>query len=248
MVVAIVLAAGSGSRMGTDVPKQFLDLDGMPVVARAMQAFESCSAVDAMLLVTSADYAGYCREEIVEEYGFKKVAGVIAGGSARYDSVRNALEACTRYFGWKEDDPSNYVLIHDGARPYVTEDIIVRVIEAARLYRAAAVGMPAKDTVKIADRDGFAADTPDRRRVWTIQTPQAFSFPLILAANDKILRAGLMESVTDDAMVVERSGLAKVKLVEGAYSNIKITTPEDFPDDLWKLIPKHGCFWEVALL
>lgn len=219
MTTAIILAAGRGTRMGTDTPKQFLEINGTPVIAFSLRVFENCPFIDEILLVSSGDYIGYCREKIISQYGFSKVKDIIEGGSERYDSVWNALLAC--------NPGTDYVLIHDGARPCITEDVLERTYEAAKLYGAAAAAVPSKDTVKIADENGFSADTPPRNRVWLMQTPQAFSYKLIRQANEMLMSENRMDGVTDDAMIVERSGLAKVKLVEGSYGNIKITTPED---------------------
>lgn len=218
MTTAIVLAAGHGKRMGTDLPKQFLEIGGVPMIAATLRVFEESSVIDEILLVTSPDYVSYCENEIVAKYGFSKVRGVITGGKERYDSVWQALLAC---------EGSDYVFIHDGARPFVTGEILLRTDAAVRKYKAAAVAVPSKDTVKIADENGFVQDTPSRSRVFIMQTPQAFEYDLIRKANEILFRDGGMQDVTDDAMIVERSGLARVKLVEGSYSNIKITTPED---------------------
>ncbi len=218
MMTAIVLAAGRGSRIGGDLPKQFLEIGGEPMIVKSLRVFENAPFVDEILLVASPEYVPYCLDVIVGGYGFRKVRDVVAGGRERYDSVYRALLAC---------GDTDFVMIHDGARPFVTEEILRRVDGAVREYGAAVAGMPSKDTVKIADSEGFAETTPDRRLVWTIQTPQAFSYRIIREANEILIREGRMEGVTDDAMIVEMSGLARVKLVEGAYSNIKITTPED---------------------
>ena len=231
MVAAIVLAAGAGRRMETDVPKQFLTIGGEPVITKALRVFENCDLVDAVLLVTKEEYIDYCRSEIVGKSGLGKVTDVISGGKERWQSVQNALAFCGKRYGFREVSPwtedGNYVLIHDGARPFVTEDILSRAVQEVSRCGAAAVGVHAKDTVKIADEDGFILKTPDRRSVWQIQTPQAFSYSLICAANRAVMETCGMDGVTDDAMIVEKSGFARVKLVEGAYSNRKLTTPED---------------------
>lgn len=217
-ITAIVLAAGKGSRMKSDVPKQFLTTNGEPLIARTLRVFEDSPEITDILLVTSPDYVGYC-QNLAAQYDLAKVRKVVEGGRERYDSVWNALHACP---------DADYVLIHDGARPFITEEIISRCCEAVRIHKAVAVGMPSKDTVKIADEDGFVQSTPARKNVWTIQTPQAFSRELIVKANEVLKkRPEGMAGVTDDAMIVEASGLAKVKLVEGSYENIKITTPDD---------------------
>jgi len=219
---AIVLAAGRGSRMQSDIAKQYMLLDGKPLIYYSLQAFEQ-SMIDEVVLVTSSEDISYCQEEIVNKYHFKKVKRIVAGGAERYHSVHNGLEAI------KECD---YAFIHDGARPFVTEDIISRALESVRQDNACVVGMPAKDTIKIADSKGFVFDTPDRTRTWIVQTPQVFSYDLILKAYRQLIEQeeSLKEKgvlVTDDAMVVEYFTQYKVKLVEGTYQNIKITTPED---------------------
>ena len=219
MTAAVVLAAGAGKRMGGDVPKQFLMIGGRPMIAVTLEAFENCGAVDTVVLVTGAEHTEYCRKEIVEKYGLRKVRSVAAGGAERYDSVLAGLMAVP---------DADYVLIHDGARPYVTEELIRRTAEGAVRYGACTAAVPAKDTIKLADEEGFIARTLPRKRTWIIQTPQAFSYELIVKAH-ALMREQGMEDVTDDAMCVEQSGLARVKLVEGSYANIKITTPEDLP-------------------
>ena len=218
MMTAIVLAAGSGTRIGGDVPKQFLTFRGEPLLASSLRVFEKSPYVDEIILVTSPPYVDYCRGEIVERYTFRKVRAVIEGGQERYDSVYRALLAC---------EGTDFVMIHDGARPFVTEEIVQRCAEEVVRYGSAVAGMPSRDTVKIADEEGFVRETPPRKSVWTIQTPQAFSYALIREANDMLMSRGSLEGVTDDAMIVEASGLAKVRLVCGSYGNIKITTPED---------------------
>ena len=213
---AIVLAAGSGKRMNSKVHKQYLTVAGKPVLYYALRAFEQ-SEVSEIVLVTGAGEEAYCRKEIIEKYGLKKVAAVVPGGRERYHSVYEGLCAARG---------ADYVLIHDGARPMVDEDIIRRSMEAVKRYGACAAGMPVKDTIKLSDEEGFAEQTPERSRLWQIQTPQSFSYPLILGAYQKML-CNEDDAITDDAMVVERITERKVKLIEGSYRNIKITTPDD---------------------
>lgn len=219
---AIVLAAGRGKRMEADVAKQYLLLSGKPVLFYALEAFQN-SEVDEIVLVTGQDEISYCKKEIVERFGFDKVTHIVAGGKERYHSVHQGLEAL---------DECDYVLIHDGARPFVTPEIIRRTILCAMQKEACIAGMPSKDTVKLSDENGFVKETPNRSTVWTVQTPQTFSFPLIRDAY-RVLMEREMElkhkgvQITDDAMVVEYLSGKKVKLVEGSYENIKITTPED---------------------
>lgn len=213
---AIVLSAGKGSRMNSGTHKQYLLLNGRPVITYSLEAFEK-SPVDEVVLVTGQGEEEYCRKEIVEAYGFSKVGRIVAGGKERYHSVFCGLQAVT---------DSDYVLIHDGARPFVTEEIIARTMETVRKTNACVVGMHVKDTIKITDEKDIVKETPERNNVWMVQTPQAFSFPLISHAYEKML---LQEdaAITDDAMVVEKMCQVPVTLIEGSYRNIKITTPED---------------------
>ncbi len=217
---AIILAAGCGKRMNSSVQKQFLLLKGYPVLYYSLKVFEE-SEVDRIILVTGQSDIEYCRTEIVERYRFRKVAAIVAGGKERYHSVYAGLQAV------KDADD---VLIHDGARPFVTQEIIRRTLEEARRYGACVAGMPVKDTIRLLDEQGFSESTPDRSRVWMMQTPQTFSFPLIYDAYQRLIRqeeSGDAIAVTDDAMVLECMTGKKVKLTEGAYENIKITTPSD---------------------
>lgn len=214
---AIVLAAGQGKRMHTKIQKQFLEIKGYPVLYYSLRCFQDSPLIEDIILVTGEESVLYCQKEIVDKYGFTKVTKVIPGGKERYDSVYQGLLAC---------ENSDYVLIHDGARPFITEEILERGLTGAEETGACAVGMPSKDTVKIADESGYIAETPDRNKVWMIQTPQIFQYALIRNAHESI-RTREMSNVTDDAMVVEQETGIKVRLAEGSYQNIKITTPED---------------------
>lgn len=213
---AIVLAAGSGKRMNSKVHKQYLLLKEKPILYYSLKAFED-SAIDDIILVVGVGEIDFCQKDIVEKYGIQKVRAIVEGGKERYHSV---------YEGLKAAGETDYVLIHDGARPFVSQSIIERTLSAVCEYKACVVGMPVKDTIKISDEHGYAKETPDRSHVWMIQTPQAFSYPLIFDAYSRML---MQEDarVTDDAMVIERMTDYKVKLIEGSYQNIKITTPED---------------------
>ena len=221
---AIVLSAGKGTRMNHAVPKQYLMLEGNPVLYYSLLAFQK-SLVHEIILVTGEDEIGYCQKEIVEKYGFTKVTEVVAGGKERYHSVFCGLETLK-----ERGRMPDYVMIHDGARPFLNDGIIQRCAEAAEEFHACTAGMPVKDTIKIADECLFARQTPERKYVWQIQTPQVFEFPLIYRAYEELLRRekrGEAFSVTDDAMAVETFMNKKVKLIPGSYYNIKITTPED---------------------
>lgn len=215
--IAIVLAAGQGRRMGTKVQKQFLEIRGIPLVCYSLRCFEDSPLIHEIILVTNEGMIGYCRDEIVQKYGFTKVSHITAGGKERYDSVYKGLLAC---------GSCDYVFIHDGARPFITEEILERGFESAKKTGACAVGMPVKDTIKIADEEDFVSSTPDRRNVWTIQTPQIFDYALILKAHEQ-MRSRDMDEITDDAMMIEKAVGVKVALARGDYRNIKITTQDD---------------------
>lgn len=214
---AIVLAAGKGKRMHSKIQKQFLEIGGKPILYYSMECFQKSPLIQDIILVTGEDMISYCQSEIVEKYGFTKVCKVTAGGKERYDSVYAGLLCC---------QDTDYVYIHDGARPFVTEEMIQRGYEAVKRTNACVMGMPSKDTVKLADPSGYIKETPDRKIVWNIQTPQIFSYDLIRGAYESIRKKD-MTGVTDDAMVVEQETGTKILLVEGSYQNIKITTPED---------------------
>lgn len=228
---AVVLAAGSGRRMHAPTAKQFMELAGKPLIWYSLRAVEQSGIIDDCILVTGETDIPYVQKEIVARYGFKKVTSVIAGGDERCLSVCNAM----RYIAEGRQPIPNvdgYVFIHDGARPFLTGEILRNTYEAVQQYGACVAAVPSKDTIKIADGLGFAASTPDRSLVWNIQTPQVFDMKLITAAyrslEKELLRPGRQGiPVTDDASVVERFTDHKVKLVMGAYENIKITTPED---------------------
>ena len=213
---AIVLSAGKGSRMNSDVHKQYLMLADKPVIAYALEAFER-SQVNDIVLVVGAGEEDYCRTQIVEKYGIKKVKAIVSGGKERYHSVYHGLQATGN---------TDYVLIHDGARPFVTDSMISRIIEAVQIKQACVAGMHVKDTIKITNERDEVQVTPERKNVWMVQTPQAFSYPLIRKAYERMLQQE-DATITDDAMVVERMCNVPVSLVEGSYTNIKITTPED---------------------
>lgn len=221
-IAAVCLAAGQGKRMESKVQKQYLLIQDKPVLYYALKAFQD-SPIEEVILVVGAGEEEYCKNEIVDKYGFSKVKAIVAGGKERYHSVFEGLQAVEK---------ADYVLIHDGARPFLTQEIINRCIEGAKEYKACVAGMPVKDTIKLADSNNNIESTPERSKVWMIQTPQAFEYPLIKKAYTTLIEQevqGIKTSipVTDDAMVVEYFLNQKVHLVYGSYENIKITTPED---------------------
>lgn len=220
---AIVLSAGQGKRMKTAVQKQYIELEGKPVIYYTLKAFQDSGIIGDIVLVVGEGQEKFAREEIADKYHFTKVSAIVAGGAQRYDSVWQGLKAVQRL---NAPSQSSYVFIHDGARMFVDEGIIRRGYETVRRYRACVTGMPSKDTVKIVDDDGFAVQTPKRKYVWAVQTPQIFETSLITEAYFRLMQEQDID-VTDDAMVVEQMLHLPVRLFEGSYDNIKITTPED---------------------
>lgn len=216
--IALIPAAGMGKRMGASINKQYLQLNGLPIVARTISVFEKSPLIDAIYLVIPADEIGFCREHVVEACGFKKVVSIVAGGKERQNSVMNGLNAMRESVA--DDD---VVLIHDGVRPLVTEEMLRESIAVARIRDGALVAVPAKDTIKTV-RDGIVIDTPPRETLWQAQTPQSFRFGIIHGAYMSAEADGFRG--TDDASLIERTG-GKVCIVPGDYRNIKITTPED---------------------
>lgn len=221
MVTAIVLAGGKGSRMNSDVAKQYMKIANREIIYYSLRTFQNCKYVDSVVLVTRAEDISFCKNEIVGKYGFDKISAVCAGGKERYDSVKCGI-ACL------EDNYNGLIMIHDGARPFVTEQMIIDSIEAASKYGACTVGMPVKDTIKLVDENGFGIETPDRNMLYMIQTPQTFKYSIIREAYDKFeADKNINHKITDDTMVVEQYVGVSSKIVLGSYSNLKITTPED---------------------
>ncbi|HIY64643.1 MAG TPA: 2-C-methyl-D-erythritol 4-phosphate cytidylyltransferase [Candidatus Mediterraneibacter stercoripullorum] len=214
---AVVLAGGSGKRMGTKVHKQYLLMGGNPVIYYSLKAFQDSDLIDEIILVVGKGEEEYCRTEIVEKYQFSKVRKIVAGGSERYESVWNGIQAA---------EERGYIFIHDGARPFTDGAIIRRGYECVIETKACVAGMPSKDTIKVADEKDYVIDTPERKSLWIVQTPQVFEARLIRRAYS-MLMAEKDITVTDDAMVVERMLEYPVKMYRGSYENIKITTPED---------------------
>lgn len=219
-ITAIVLAAGSGSRMKSKTKKQFMEIKGKPVIWYSLFEFEK-SRVDEIILVTGKEDIDYCKKEIVEKYNLKKIKNVVAGGSERYESVYNGLK----------EVKGNIVLIHDGARPLINNEIIERSIEGTIKSDACVVGVPVKDTIKRADKEGYIIDTPNRSELWITQTPQSFKTDLVKMAykkmKEELEKGNTTLNITDDAMVVEEFTTNQVRFVQGDYKNIKVTTPED---------------------
>ena len=215
---ALIPAAGMGKRMGASINKQYLHLDDRPILAHTLAVFEQSSDIDGICLVIPADEISYCHEEILKPYNFEKIIGVVPGGKERQNSVMNGLEALKHFA-----TPDDVILIHDGVRPFVSPRLLCESISVARACDGALVAVPTKDTIKVA-RNNIVIDTPERGTLWQAQTPQTFQFDIIYQAHKLAEEAGF--AGTDDASLVERLG-GRVRIVEGDYRNIKITTPED---------------------
>lgn len=222
---AVIVAAGSSRRMGED--KLYMDLGGMPVLARTLMAFDECDFVDEIVLVTredSLERAG----ELCRRYHIRKAEKIMIGGATRTESVLAGVSAIKRDAG--------IVLIHDGARPLVTRDVIYDAMHTAAMYQCAAPAIPVTDTVKQAE-NGVVIATPNRESLSAVQTPQAFVPELLKAALTKAVRDGI--SYTDDCAAVEALG-CRVRLSKGSAENIKITLPVDIPTAEAILRARHG--------
>lgn len=215
-VVAIVVAAGKGKRMGRKYNKQYILLHEKPIIVHTLEVFEKSQYVDDIVLVVGQDEIGFVKEEVIKKYALRKVSKVVSGGKERQDSVYQGILAIKENCG--------IVLIHDGARPFVQERMIEETITIAKKQGAAIVAVPVKDTIKKVNIQGEVIETLDRKELWQVQTPQTFQYHLIKKAYENLQRKDML--VTDDGMAVEVLG-HPVKIVEGSYDNIKITTPED---------------------
>lgn len=215
-VIAIIPAAGEGKRTKTSLRKQFLPINGKPVLAHTLEKFQKIQAVDGIIVLVPRGLVRYCKEYIVKKYSLDKVFKVMTGGKGRQDSVRNGLNVTP--------PECQLVLVHDGVRPLISKDHILACIKAAKRYGAAITAVRAIDTVKLSTDDAVILETMDRKNVWLAQTPQVFRYSILKQAYDLAYKDGFYG--TDEASLVERLG-KKVKLVEGSYRNIKITTRED---------------------
>ena len=215
---AIVLAGGNGSRMKSDIPKQYINIEDKPIIYYSLLAMEESSYIDRIVLVTRVEDLEYCKTEIVDKYGFTKVTNIVAGGSERYLSVYNGL-SCAK--------DSDYIWVHDGARPCVGEDMLGRLSATVQEFGTAVAGVLSKDTIKIVDTNGLVESTPDRSKLWLVQTPQVFKTSELVRAYDRMMSTDNIGNITDDAMVMEHYGDLPVHMTEGDYLNIKVTTQED---------------------
>lgn len=214
-VSAIIAGGGSGKRMQSQENKLFIEIGPMPILAMTVAVFESTDLIDEIVITVPADEIGRAND-LVKKHAFRKVSRVIAGGPTRQASVFNGLQAMSA--------DTDIVAIHDGARPFVSREIIAMAVKEAKACGAAIVGVPVKDTIKTVDQKGLVTKTLDREFLWHAQTPQVFDAALIKEAHERAGKIGL--EATDDSGLVERLG-GSVRIVQGSYENIKITTPED---------------------
>jgi 2-C-methyl-D-erythritol 4-phosphate cytidylyltransferase len=214
--VAIIPAGGSGKRMKSNVSKQYMLLEGMPIIARTLKVFQASSAINDIFLVVPVKDIQYVQKKIITQYGISKVKQILAGGRERQDSVKNGLDAVTQDY--------DIVLVHDGVRPFVSLKLIDQVVQGGLENSAIAVGVPVNDTVKRVYTDGYIIETLKREGLWLTQTPQAFRRDVIKQAYRIAYRDNFYG--TDDTSLVERIGV-RVKILVGSYENIKITTMED---------------------
>ena len=211
----VIVAAGTGSRMNMGINKQFIKLEGKEIIAYTIEKFYNNSNIEDIVVFVKEDESEFFKKEILDKYNFKNVK-IAYGGKERQDSVYNGLKLL--------DEKCDVVLIHDGARPFVSDKIIDKSIEEAKEHKAIVVGVPVKDTIKVIDNDKNIVDTPNRSVLWAVQTPQTFDYNILIDAYKDAFKNKFYG--TDDAMLVERIGY-KVKMLEGSYNNIKITTQED---------------------
>lgn len=213
----IIPAAGQGKRMKSDVSKQYIEIDSKPILVFTLEKFQELSWIDDIILVVGENEIEYAKKYIKNKYGFTKITEVISGGTDRQDSVYEGLKIL--------NEKVEIVLIHDGVRPMIDSDLIKKIIVETNQHKACVLGVNVKDTIKRVDDKGYVVETPSRNHLYAIQTPQAFERTLILSAYKEGYAMNF--KATDDAMLIEQFTTTKVKVVEGSYSNIKITTLED---------------------
>ncbi|MGL4911702.1 MAG: 2-C-methyl-D-erythritol 4-phosphate cytidylyltransferase [Romboutsia sp.] len=211
----VIVAAGTGSRMKMDINKQFIKLNDKEIIAYTIEKFYENKNIQDIVVVIKEEEFEFFKSQIISKYGFENIK-IAFGGNERQDSVYNGLKAL--------DEKCKIVLIHDGARPFVSEEIIANSITEAINNKAVVVGVSVKDTIKVVDSDNNIVETPDRSKLWAVQTPQTFVYQVLLKSYEDAFKDNFYG--TDDAMLVERIGY-KVKIIQGSYNNIKITTQED---------------------
>ncbi len=213
---AIIVAAGRGQRMGGDIPKQFLKLEGKPIIVHTLFKFDCIERITDIIVVIADEYMEYMEGHVLDRYRFKKPVKLVSGAASRQQSVFNGIKALPQ--------DTDIVIIHDGVRPFVERRFIEESIDRANIYGGAVVGVPVKDTIKKVDSTGTIETTLQRDVLWAVQTPQTFKFDIILKAHRQAIEDEFVG--TDDSMLVERIGFG-VNMIMGSYANIKITTKED---------------------
>lgn len=214
-IAAVIAGGGRGKRMGSKENKLFIEIGGTPLLLLTIKVFDSVDIIDEMVITVPADEIERTKA-LIEKHAAGKVARVIAGGPTRQSSVSNGIQALA--------PDTDIVVIHDGARPFITKEIIMRAVGSLEGCKAVVVGMPVKDTIKTVDSSEVVVNTIDRNLLWQAQTPQVFDAELIKNAYVLAQKSGF--EATDDASLVERTG-ERVKMIRGSYENIKVTTPED---------------------
>jgi 2-C-methyl-D-erythritol 4-phosphate cytidylyltransferase len=214
--IALIPAAGCGARMGSTIKKPYLQLNNRPVLYHSLAAFDRAPSIDRIIIAVTPGEEACCETDVVRKFAFKKKITVIAGGEVRQESVHCLLE--------QVPENTALVLIHDGARPLITVELIERALKETDQWQATVAAVPVKDTIQATDDAGFVRETLPREQLWSIQTPQTFALQLIREAHAKALRDGFIG--TDEGSLVERMG-KPVRIIMGAYDNIKVTTPED---------------------
>ena len=215
-VVALILAAGQGKRMGAEKKKPYLLLAGKPILFHTLGEFEKCPSIDGIVLVVEKHEVDNVRTSAVDEFGCRKVINVVPGGPKRQDSVWEGIKALK--------DEGELVMVHDGVRPFISPELLEKAVDTTRKTGATVVAVPVKDTIKTASPEKEVIKTLDRETLWAVQTPQTFNHDLLKRAHEKAMQDGFYG--TDDASLVERIGVP-VSIIDGPYENIKITTPED---------------------
>lgn len=217
-VTALIPCAGQSTRMGGAVKKPFLQVGGRPLLCYTLDIFQNHPGIEEIVLVAGAEETAYCKTEIAEKYGFTKVRAVTAGGRERQDSVAAGLALLAPETEW--------VVVHDGVRPLLKPETLTLALDKAREKGCAVLGVPVKDTIKRVNSELLVLETPPRQELWQVQTPQIFQAEVLRKAYREAARLGWL--ATDDASLVEKLG-EKVFMVQGEYSNIKVTTPDDLP-------------------
>lgn len=228
-VSSIVVAAGNGSRMKAGINKQYLYLNGKPVLAHTLTAFQKCQLIDEIILVVGKNDEEICKKEVIKPYKINKIKVIVSGGKTRQESMYKGL--------LKVNPKSDIVITHDGARPLIHQSTLIKCIETTLEHKATIVAVPVKETIKVVDEDNNVKDTPQRSTLWSVQTPQTFEYNLLINAHEKAIEEDF--TGTDDAMLVERLN-HPIKVIKGFYDNIKITTPEDLimAESIIQIVPE----------